>query len=47
MAVIRYFPGIFPITFVLNQIKWASLAVQQRDRLFPLTKKIQEAFILG
>lgn len=30
MAVIRHFPGIFPITFVLlNQIKWASLAVHR------------------
>lgn len=38
MAAIRHFPGIFPITFVLNQIKWVSLAVQQRERLFLLIK---------
>lgn len=48
MAVIRHFTGIFPITFVLqNQIKWGSLAVQQKVRFFLLKKKLQEAFILG
>lgn len=42
VAVIRHFPGIFPITFVLlSQIKWGSLAVQQRDRLFLLRKKFR------
>lgn len=45
MAVIRHFPGIFPITFVLlNQIRRGSLAVQQRNRLFLLTKKNSAGF---
>lgn len=42
MAVIRHFPGIFPITFVLrNQIKWGSLAVQQKVRFFLLKKNFR------